>query len=105
MGLRAYLMVKVIHNMKPAEFQRAMQELEDIPGVDFVDPVIGSSDVVVMIEAPVTVDSIANIIRECKWVIDVDVLRVVSFMESCRGSKTGLVKTLNRSALPQVSLN
>jgi hypothetical protein len=104
-GLRAYLMVNVMDNMKPAEFLRAMQDLEDFPGVDFVDPVIGSRDIVIMIEAPVTVESIADKISRCDWVAHVEVLRVVSLVESCRSSKTNLLKALNRPVLQQASVN
>jgi hypothetical protein len=105
MALRAYLMVKVIQDMKPAELLREMQELENFPGVDFVDPVIGSSDVVIMIEAPVTVESIANKIKQRPWITHVEILRVVSLVESCRSSKTILLKSLNRSVLQQASVN
>jgi hypothetical protein len=104
MGLRAYLMVKVTRDIKPAEFLRAMQELEDIPGVDFVDPVIGSSDVVIMIEAPVTVDSVANNIKQRTWITHVEVLKVVSLVESCRSSKAILLKDLERNSLQKVAV-
>jgi hypothetical protein len=105
MGLRAYLMVNVVEDIRSAELQRALQELEDFPGVDFVDPVIGSRDLVIMIEAPVTVESIANNIRQCWWVESVEVLRVVRMIETCRSSKTNLLKTLNCPVLQPASAN
>ena len=105
MGLRAYLMVKVIPEMRPSEFLRAVQELEDVPGVDFVDPVIGSSDLVIMIEAPITVDTIASKVRQISWVKHVDVLRIVSMVESCHSSKSNLLKSLSSKAYQPISVN
>jgi hypothetical protein len=105
MGLRAYLMVKVTDNMRPAEFQRALLELEEIHGVDFVDPVIGSHDLVIMVEAPVTVESIANKIRQRQWVASVEVLRVVRLIETCYSSKSNLLEALNHPVLQPAAVN
>ena len=40
MGLRAYLMVDVADDMDQKQFVKAASELEEIQGVDFVDPVL-----------------------------------------------------------------
>lgn len=99
MGLRAYLMVNVVDDMEQAEFHRALRDLEQIPGIDFVDPVIGSKDLVIMVDAPVTVEAIANKIRSNKWVKNTEVLRIVSMYERHRASKTELLKSLSHMGL------
>ena len=66
MGLRAYFMVTTNDGLTQREFVKAVREVEDTPGVDFVDPVIGSRDLVIMIDAPVTVEAIAGKIRARK---------------------------------------
>jgi hypothetical protein len=98
-------MVNVTDNIKPADFMRDLQELENMPEVNFVDRVIGSRDLVIMIETPVTVESIANKIRHQKWVTQVEILRVVSFVESSRSSKSNLLKALSRPVLQGAAAN
>jgi hypothetical protein len=99
MGLRAYLMVNVVDEMPQADLIKAMRELEETPGVDFVDPVIGSKDLVIMVDAPVTVEAIANKIRSNSWVKDTEVLRIVSMYERHRASKAELLKALNHTGI------
>jgi hypothetical protein len=99
MGLRAYLLVNVVDDMEQADLIKALRELEDTPGVDFVDPVIGSKDLVVMVDAPVTVESIANKIRSNSWVKETEVLRIVSMYERHRASKVELLKALNHTGM------
>jgi hypothetical protein len=99
MGLRAYLMVNVVDDMEQAQLINALRELEDTPGVDFVDPVIGSKDLVIMVDSPVTVEAIANKIRNNPWVKDIEVLRIVSMYERHRASKAELLKALNHSGI------
>lgn len=99
MGLRAYLMVNIVDGMEQSELIKALRELEETPGVDFVDPVIGSKDLVIMVDAPVTVESIANKIRSNPWVKDTEVLRIVSMYERHRASKMELLKSLNHAGL------
>ena len=97
MGLRAYLMVDVADNMEQGDFVKALRELEETPGIDFVDPVIGSKDMVIMVDAPVTVESIANKIRDNSWVKSVEILRIVSMYERHRASKMELLKALSHT--------
>lgn len=97
MGLRAYLMVDVADNMEQGDFLKALRELEETPGIDFVDPVIGSKDMVIMVDAPVTVESIANKIRDNGWVKSVEILRIVSMYERHRASKMELLKALSHT--------
>ena len=81
MGLRAYFMVTTGDDLTQREFVRAVREVEDTPGVDFVDPVIGSRDMVIMVDAPTTVEALARKIRDKPWIKDMEVLRIVSIFE------------------------
>jgi len=99
MGLRAYLLLDVADDLKQDEFIKGLRELEEIPGVDFVDPVIGSRDIVVMVDAPVTVEATASKIRARDWVKDMETLRIVSMFERHRASKKELLKALKHSGV------
>jgi len=99
MGVRAYLLVNVTDDMEQQQFITTLRELEEMPGVDFVDPVIGSHDMVIMVDAPVTVEAIASKIRAKKWAKDLEILRIVSMFERHRVSKRELLKALTRSGV------
>jgi len=99
MGLRAYLLVDVADDMKQKEFIEALRELEEMAGVDFVDPVIGSRDMVIMVDSPVTVEAIANKIQAKSWVKDTEILRIVGMFERHRASKKELLKALTHSGV------
>ena len=99
MGLRAYLLVDVVDDMEQGEFIQTLRELEEMPGVDFVDPVIGSRDMVIMVDAPVTVAALADKIRAQDWVKDMEIMRIVSMFERHRASKKDLLKALTHSGV------
>ena len=99
MGLRAYLLVDVVDDMEQQEFIKVLRQLEEMPGVDFVDPVIGSRDMVIMVDAPVTVEAIASKIRDKSWVKDMEIMRIVSMFERHRASKKELLKALTHSSV------
>jgi hypothetical protein len=99
MGLRAYLLIDVDENMEHKDFISQLRQLEDMPGVDFVDPVIGPCDIVVMVDAPVTVEAIAKKIQEKEWVKKIDVLRTVSIFERHHTSKKQLLKAMAHSGI------
>ena len=99
MGVRAYLLVEVADNMAQQDFVNTLRQLEDMPGVDFVDPVIGSADMVIMVDAPVTVEAIASKIRAKDWVKKLEILRIVSMFERHRASKQELLKAMARSGV------
>ena len=99
MGLRAYLLVNVVDDMEQQEFIKVLRQLEGMPGVDFVDPVIGSHDMIIMVDAPVTVEALASKIREKSWVKDMEILRIVSMFERHRASKKELLKALTHSGM------
>jgi hypothetical protein len=99
MGVRAYLLVEVADDMEQQDFVSTLRQLEEMPGVDFVDPVIGSADMVIMVDAPVTVEAIASRIRAKDWVKKLEILRIVSMFERHRASKRELLKALTRSGV------
>jgi len=99
MGLRAYLLVDVTDDMGQEDFTNTLKELEEMPGVDFVDPVIGSRDMVIMVDAPVTVEALADKIRAQDWVKDIEIMRIVSMFERHRASKKELLKALTHGGV------
>jgi uncharacterized protein with GYD domain len=99
MGLRAYFLVDVADEMEQREFVEGLRELEETPGVDFVDPVIGEHDMVVMVDAPITVEAIASKIRDKAWVKNVEIMRIVSMFERHRASKKELLKALTHGGV------
>jgi len=94
MGLRAYLLVNAKDEVRHDDFRKAILDLEDLIEVDFVDPVVGSCDMVVMIEAPVSVEAVTRKITSLFWVENVSTLKIVSIFERHRTSKRELLKAL-----------
>jgi len=81
MGLRAYLLVKVKDNLEQEEFIEVLREVERTPGVEFADPVIGEFDMVVMVDAPVTVEAIATKVQDNQWFEDMKILKFINIFE------------------------
>ena len=94
MGLRSYLLINVKDEMKQEDFMKAVLDLEDMLEVDFVDPIVGAYDMVLMIEAPVSVEAVVRKIEEEEWVEKVTTLKIVSIFERHRTSKRELLKAL-----------
>lgn len=99
MGLRAYLLADIADDVEQGQLIEALRELEEMPGVDFADPVIGSRDLVIMVDAPVTVEAIASKIRAKGWIKDLEILRIVSMYERHRASKKELLQALAHSGV------
>jgi len=99
MGLRAYLLVDVVDEMEQQEFIEVLRELEEMPEVDFVEPVIGLHDMVVMVDAPVTVEAIANKVSSKNGVKAVEILKVISLFERHRASKRELLEALGHGGI------
>jgi len=99
MGLRAYLLLRANDETDQESFSRGLLELEDMPEVDFVDPVVGSHDVVVMIEAPISVDAVAKKVEALDWVGEMEILRIVSIFERQRASKRELLKAMRHEGV------
>jgi len=91
--------VDVVDDMEQQEFIKVLRQLEEMPGVDFVDPVIGSRDMIIMVDAPVTVEALASKIREKNWVKNMEIMRIVSMFERHRASKKELLKALTNSGV------
>lgn len=91
MGTRAYLMVNVADDVNEEGFVEILHELEGMTEVDFVDPVVGDWDIVILIEAPITVEVVAQKIEEQPWVKELNTLKIVSYFERHRASKKELL--------------
>ena len=81
MGLRAYLLINVKDEIDQEDFVNALREVEEIPGVEFVDPVIGSHDMVVTLHAPNTVEAVTDKIHDHHWFRDMKVLKLINLFE------------------------
>ncbi len=81
MGLKAYFLVTLGDHMKQHESIDLLRQLEEMPEVDFVDPVVGQRDMVIMVDAPVTVQAVANKIGAREGIADLEILRVISMLE------------------------
>jgi len=81
MGLKAYFLVTLGDHMEQHKSIDLVRRLEEMPEVDFVDPVIGKRDLVIMVDAPVTIQATANKIGAREGIKDLEVLRVVSILE------------------------
>ena len=99
MGLRAYFLVTANDEVEQGEFIKILRDLEEMPGIDFVDPVIGNTDMVIMVDAPVTVQDVATKITAKKWCKELQVLRIVSMFERHRASKKELLASMVHSGL------
>jgi len=100
MGLRAYILITTNNDLTQKEFVNALLDLEKVEEVDFIDPVVGSlADVVVMIEAPVSIEDVTRKIEAKAWVKEVKVLKVISLFERHKASKKELLKALNESGI------
>jgi len=102
MGLRAYFMVTTNDGLTQREFVKAVREVEDTPGVDFVDPVIGSRDMVIMVDAPITVEALAKKIGAKQWVKEMEVLRIVSIFERHKTARMPLAESVERKPVPEL---
>lgn len=93
MTLRAYFLVTVTDDCKEAYFQDLVDEIKNLAEVDFADPVVGTADLVVMVEAG-NLEAAAEKISACKGVEKVEILRITSVLERHRTSKTALLQKL-----------
>lgn len=81
MASRAYLLVNVQDGLDQQEFGKAVADLEGQQEVEFVDAVVGNWDLVIMIEAPVTVDAVAKKIEVQPWVKELQIQKIISLAE------------------------
>ena len=99
MGTRAYLMITVQDEVVGENFVQVLRELEDLVDVDFVDPVEGDCDIVVMIDAPVSVPAVAEKIAALPWVKSLATLKIVSIFERHHSSKKSLLEAMKQEGV------
>jgi len=87
MGLRAYFLINAPEDMDQAELAKAIKELTAMPAVESVEPVLRRTSMVVVVDAPITVQALANKITAKPWVKDLQILRLVSIFERPRAVK------------------
>jgi len=91
MGLKAYFQVNIAEDMTRSELLSAINELAAMPSVESVDPLIGQPFLMVMVDAPITVQALANKIAAKDWIKGIKVLRLVSIFERQRAVKASKV--------------
>ena len=92
MGLRAFFILNTAEDMGQQGLAGAIRDISAMPGIDSVDPVSGSPDMVVMVDAPITVQALANKVMAKPWVKNLQILRIMSIFERH--------KTIKASKLP-----
>jgi len=86
MALRAYLLVKMADDVDREAAEKALRQVESLPEVDFADPVVGSCDLVLMVETGETVGAVAEAVSRLPWVKSVETLKITSSFERHRGA-------------------
>ncbi len=71
-------MIQVRNKVGPDEYLKAVRELEAMPEVMFVNPVIGPYDFVAMVKTHTEINAIAEKLQNKPWVKDFEVLRIIS---------------------------
>ncbi len=89
------MLVQISDNITHEDIVKALREIENTPGVDFVDTVTGRYDLVVMVEAPANSEAITGKIRAKSWVKDIETMRVVNMFEGYGTKKAIGKKTLS----------
>jgi DNA-binding Lrp family transcriptional regulator len=84
MALRAYLLVKISDNVDRETAEKALRQVEALPEVDFADPVVGSYDLVLMVETAESVGGVAETVSRFPWVKSVETLKITSSFERHR---------------------
>jgi hypothetical protein len=101
-GLRAYFMVTTHDDLTQEEFVKAVREVEGTPGVAYVDPVIGSRDMVVMVDAPITVEALAKKTSAKQWVKNLEILKIVSIFERHKTTKLPIIEHPDKKPVPEL---
>lgn len=89
-------MITVQEDIVGEKFVKVLRELEEMVDVDFVDPVEGHCDIVVMIDAPASVAAAAEKIATLTWVKSLATLKIVSIFERHQSSKKTLLEAIKR---------
>lgn len=81
MGQRAYLVITCKEGTTREQFVNIVRELEATPGVDYVDPVKGFGNLVVMLDVPVSVEETMEAIKGKAWLKKMEVLKILGARE------------------------
>lgn len=84
MALRAYLLVKISDDVDRDTAEKALRQVESLPEVDFADPVVGSYDLVLMVETGESVVGVAEAVCRFPWVKSVETLKITSSFDRHR---------------------
>jgi len=84
MALRAYLLVKIADDVDREAAEKALRQVESLPEVDFADPVVGSCDLVLMVETADSVGGVAEAVSRLPWVKSVETLKITSSFDRHR---------------------
>jgi len=81
MSAKAYFLISVVREFCQCQddYQEAVRELEAIPEVKSIEPIFGACDLIVKVEAPVRLISVADKILPKKWVKRLVILKVEPF--------------------------
>jgi len=81
MNMRAYLLIDVVGSVDQKEFIAILSEIESIPGVEYVDPVDGEHDIIVIIDTAPTVETVVAALKAKPWLKKLEVCRIISAFE------------------------
>jgi len=87
MALRAYLLVKIADNVDREAAEKALRQVAALPEVDFADPVVGSCDLVLMVETGESVGAVVESVSRFPWVKSVEALKITSSLDRHRNVK------------------
>jgi len=77
MGFRAYLLITVNDDTQPTKFSKILQKIDKLKETDYVDPVNGAIDIIVMIEVPVTIKPVMKKIQRIDGVAKVQSCKIL----------------------------
>lgn len=81
MATKAYFLIKLAKELCQCQhdYQEAVRELEAMPEVKSIEPVVGECDLMVQVEAPIRVILTADKVLAKKWVRHLSILKVEPF--------------------------
>jgi hypothetical protein len=80
------LLVKLSEDMDREAAEKALRQAENMPEVDFADPVVGPYDLVMMVETADSPAAVAGQVAKLPWVKSVDTLKLVNSLERHRSA-------------------
>lgn len=77
MGFRAYVLIKLKEEVNPEQFRAIIQQIDCLNESDYVDVVRGMFDIIVMVEAPLTVSTVLEKIKKIEGVENAQTCQLV----------------------------